>query len=148
MIDSDQAQPSDYSFSDRNKYLTLMLLSASTLVTARILRPSPRGFGTHEQLGLPPCPFFYLTGVPCPSCGLTTSFAHAARLHFYQAFITQPFGLIAFFLAILIIPLSIFLIRRQIAYSDVLHARGADLVMYGLLAIYLMSWIYKIASTP
>src|SRR5262245_53861942 len=30
---------------------------------------------THRQLGLPPCTFFAVTGMPCPSCGMTTSFA-------------------------------------------------------------------------
>jgi hypothetical protein len=30
---------------------------------------------THTQLGLPPCQFFIVTGIPCPSCGMTTSFS-------------------------------------------------------------------------
>jgi hypothetical protein len=39
----------------------------------------PRQMETHLQLGLPPCTFRVLTGVPCPSCGMTTSFALLAR---------------------------------------------------------------------
>ena len=40
---------------------------------------SPRRMATHQQLGLPPCTFFSVTGLPCPSCGMTTSFALLVR---------------------------------------------------------------------
>lgn len=134
-----------YSRNDRITYSLLIALSAITLAIARTLRPSANGYGTHQQLGLPPCAFFKLTSIPCPSCGLTTSFAHAARLHLYQAFITQPFGLVAFGLTVLGIPLCILLMQRQIAWKDAIHARGVDVVLYLLLAAYLLSWVYKIA---
>ncbi|MCS6865971.1 MAG: DUF2752 domain-containing protein [Gemmataceae bacterium] len=39
----------------------------------------PRRMATHTQLGMPPCNFVALTGKPCPSCGMTTSFALLVR---------------------------------------------------------------------
>ncbi len=40
---------------------------------------TPRTMATHTQLGMPPCNFVTLTGKPCPSCGMTTSFALLVR---------------------------------------------------------------------
>ncbi|MBI2346251.1 MAG: DUF2752 domain-containing protein [Deltaproteobacteria bacterium] len=40
------------------------------------LSPSMSGYGTHQALGLPPCLLTALTGITCPSCGLTTSVVH------------------------------------------------------------------------
>jgi hypothetical protein len=36
---------------------------------------SARQMETHTQMGLPPCSFKTMSGLPCPSCGMTTSFA-------------------------------------------------------------------------
>jgi hypothetical protein len=51
----------------------------SLLALAGVLTPDARGFGTHERMGLPPCTFRQLTGYRCPSCGMTTSWAHLVR---------------------------------------------------------------------
>lgn len=40
---------------------------------------TPRTMATHTALGLPPCNFVALSGKPCPSCGMTTSFALLVR---------------------------------------------------------------------
>jgi hypothetical protein len=50
-----------------------------TLIGALVLTPSAAGHGTHQQLGLPPCPTVMLFDRPCPGCGLTTSWT--ALLH-------------------------------------------------------------------
>jgi len=55
------------------------------LITAARLTPSPRGMGTHQQLGLPPCTIVALYGIPCPSCGMTTAWAHLLRGHVVAA---------------------------------------------------------------
>ncbi|WP_146506201.1 DUF2752 domain-containing protein [Rubinisphaera italica] len=52
---------------------------------AYFLEPSPQGFGTHQQLGLPPCSIQFLFGIPCPSCGMTTSFAWFVRGRIFES---------------------------------------------------------------
>ena len=52
---------------------------AGCFVVALCLSPDPRGYGTHQQLGLPPCTFRLMFGCPCPGCGMTTSFVHFVR---------------------------------------------------------------------
>jgi hypothetical protein len=49
------------------------------LAVAACLRPSALGYGTHQQLGLPPCTSVALFGRRCPSCGMTTSWAYLLR---------------------------------------------------------------------
>ena len=62
------------------------------LVLARRLDPDPRGWGTHTQLGLPPCAFMASTGRPCPTCGMTTSFAWFTRGHLVDSWRANPAG--------------------------------------------------------
>ena len=56
---------------------SLFLLAG--FAAAGFVTPDPRGYGTHQQFGLPPCTVRMLSGAPCPSCGTTTSFAHFVR---------------------------------------------------------------------
>lgn len=59
--------------------LALLVAGGTLLVLLAIaawLEPRPEGVGTHEQLGLPPCTMRFLFHLRCPSCGMTTSWAH------------------------------------------------------------------------
>jgi Protein of unknown function (DUF2752) len=40
---------------------------------------TPLKMASHQSLGMPPCRFQEMAGLPCPSCGMTTSFAHLVR---------------------------------------------------------------------
>ena len=134
----------EYSSRDRAQYIALSAMSGVVLTIARVLSPSPNGLGTHQQLGLPPCFFHQWTGIPCPTCGMTTSFAYTVRFHFYEAFVTQPFGMFACVLTVLMIPTSFVLMRRRVPWMKLLTARGSDAVMYLLLALFALAWVYKI----
>lgn len=63
-------------------------------VVAHGLEPDPRGFGTHEQLGLTPCYFQELTGHVCPMCGSTTAWVHLHRGEFAQAAVANLGGML------------------------------------------------------
>lgn len=65
---------------------------ALPLLVAWWLVPDPRGEGTHEQLGLPQCRFRTHFGVRCPTCGMTTAWAHMVRLEVKAALRTNAAG--------------------------------------------------------
>jgi len=64
------------------------------LVTAAWLDPDPTGHGTHRQLGFPPCTFVQLFGVRCPSCGMTTAWAHTMNGNVAAAWRANPGGVL------------------------------------------------------
>ena len=76
--------------------MVLVFIALSVIVVfmiARWLDPDPSGRGTHRQLGLPVCHFYWVTGTPCPTCGMTTAFAWFVRGGFDQSFRANPAGL-------------------------------------------------------
>ncbi len=72
--------------------VVVLVGSLAILAVAWWTKPDPSGYGTHQRLGLPPCGFLYTTGLPCPTCGMTTAFAYAVRGHLLQAVVAQPAG--------------------------------------------------------
>lgn len=125
-------------------YFVYLICLVFLLFLSFQLSPSSEGHGTHRQLGLPPCGFLTVTGYPCPSCGLTTSFTHAARGEVLDSLKTQPFGTILFIAMILAGMLSVAGISRKIAVSYFLDSPLFEKLQVLLLLAFLLSWIYKI----
>lgn len=109
------------------------------------VKPDPRGFGTHEVLGLPPCLPMDRWNLPCPGCGVTTSVALAAHGQVVRSFLNQPFGA----LVALAVPVVF-------VWAWTLHLRGRDLrvelarlpaglVGLGIVAVAALAWLYKFA---
>lgn len=70
----------------------LAIACLAVLSIASWLHPSADGHGTHTQLGLSKCMWVAAFDRPCPTCGMTTSFSHAAEGSWFQAAKTQPMG--------------------------------------------------------
>ena len=73
----------------------------SLLMTAAILRPSTQGYGTHQQLGLPPCSIRMFFGMRCPACGMTTSWSHTMRGQLPSALASNTAGTLLAILALI-----------------------------------------------
>jgi hypothetical protein len=98
------------------------------------------------QLGLPPCNFLRLTHLPCPTCGMTTCFAWAIRLQFRRAFFANPFGVLAFFGTVFLIPAAIVLLCRRISFRRITDHAWFNRAIYASTALLFVSWIFKLAE--
>jgi len=117
---------------------------AVLLFVANHLAPAKEGFGSHQQLGLPPCSLLVIVGYPCPTCGMTTAFSHATRGQLVPAFHAQPAGL---FLA------SATVVAASLALSTMLTGRvwkvnwyrvSPTWVVLGLVLVVIGGWLYKL----
>lgn len=80
------------------------VLLAAGFALATFVSPDPRGFGTHQRFGLPPCSFRLFFSIPCPSCGMTTSFAHFVRGAWVDSARANPAGPMMASVCVLLIP--------------------------------------------
>lgn len=123
-----------------------LAVAIAGLAVGRMLTPDPRGLGTHEALGLPPCTFQYITGFPCPGCGMTTAVSHAAHGHFLVSLRTQPAGFLFAVGLALAIPLMAYAWVRGLPAAAVLpraprHRLGWGVVLFPVL---FLAWGYKL----
>jgi hypothetical protein len=96
---------------------SLLVLLAAMLITvfgvAIYLNPytedgEARRMETHRQLGLPECTFKGMTGKPCPSCGMTTSFALFIRGDLWHSAQANFVGTLLALFCLLLIPWCLF----------------------------------------
>ena len=116
---------------------------AAVLGVARGLEPDPRGFGTHTQLGLWPCGFMATTGRPCPTCGMTTSFAWLTRADLAQAWRANPAGIALAATSLILIPWLLLVSARAKPWPF----RDLEQPLVGLsvavVALTLISWTVR-----
>lgn len=137
------SRPADWmQRSPRLASLGVLAACAAALGIGRLVHPSPAGYGTHQQLFMPPCFFRLTTGLPCPFCGTTTGFAHILRGEFAEAFACNPIALPVFALLVLVVVMSLYGIvtGRPWVPGWVYSARTVRIVF----VIVLIVWVYNL----
>ena len=111
-------------------------------VLARSLEPDSRGFGTHQQLGLPECSIRLLFSRSCPGCGMTTSFSHFVRGEFAAAARANEAGLLLAILCAVLVPWSLSsAVRGRLWFvEDPLRVLAGLTIVLGGIAVALWAW--------
>ncbi|HVJ67925.1 MAG TPA: DUF2752 domain-containing protein [Caulifigura sp.] len=124
--------------------LGLASLFAGLFFVAASVNPDPRGYGTHEQLGLTPCAFREVLKIPCPTCGGTTSFAHFVRGQWRQSFQVNSAAFAFAFLSALLTP-WLALSAASGRLHGVASADWVFIVLVALLALLGLShWLIRL----
>ena len=113
-------------------------------VLAFSLTPISGGYGTHEQLGLPPCSFLARTGWPCPTCGLTTSVALMAHGQVAAAFGAHPFGVVL--AALLAVAMAAGVAELATGRDVLALARPGLWWLVAVGGALMLSWAWKLAA--
>ncbi|WP_428939846.1 DUF2752 domain-containing protein [Fontivita pretiosa] len=116
----------------------------TVLTLAAVLEPDPRGVGTHTALGLQRCQFLYQTGVPCPSCGLTTSFSYLAHGQVLASAWVQPLGTVLAILTAAAVWVWLYIAITGKPALRLLRLIRPAYYLVPLLALALAAWGWKI----
>ena len=133
-----------------------LLLVAGILVAvftlAALLNPyypdgSPRSMETHTTwpLQLPPCSFYKATGLPCPSCGMTSSFALFIRGDILSSLRANCVGTLLAAFCLILIPWSLAsaFLRRPLFLVSVEPVLIRVIVVF--LTVLLLRWAIVLA---
>jgi hypothetical protein len=96
---------------------------------------------THTQLGLPECNFHRLTRLPCPSCGMSTSFALLVRGDLWNSLCANAVGTLLAAFCLVLLPWSVLCAVRGRMY----FIRSVEMTVFRLLLAFvtlmLLRWV-------
>ena len=138
--------PSRASLAERIIQAGVAAVLAAALGLGLVLTPSPTGTGTHQALGLPPCGMLVMTGHPCPTCGVTTSFVLAAHGRFSEALVNQPFGLVLFLAVAAGLLATLATVATGRTWAPLARVSVVTTAAILMVVLVLASWVYKWAT--
>ncbi|MCP4592975.1 MAG: DUF2752 domain-containing protein [bacterium] len=120
------------------------LACVGLLGVAGWLKPDPSGTGTHTQLGVLPCSTMVVWGIPCPTCGMTTAFAHTVRGQWGAALRAQPAGWLAALAVGALAMLSAATVVTGRRWAVNWYRVPPGRVVLGCVVVVLAAWAYRI----
>lgn len=121
---------------------SLFLICGFSLAVA--LKPDPRGYGTHRRLGLPPCTCQAVFDIPCPTCGMTTSFANFVRGRFLDSLSANPAGFLLACVCAIQIPWCWLSIYQRRLYGIEQPERALLWIMGSVLGLSIIQWTFRV----
>lgn len=110
------------------------------------LTPHAIGYGTHTDLGLPACFFRTLTGVPCPSCGLTTSFVYLLHREWLAAWHANASGPLIFCVMMGVMLANFYGVIRPFAWGPIVATRWFHRTILCGIGWMLGTWIIQLVT--
>jgi hypothetical protein len=102
---------------------------------------TPRTMATHRQLGLNECTFYKITGLPCPSCGMTTSFALLMHGDVVNSLRANAVGTLLALFCLALIPWAVasVALKRPVFVRSL--ERSLTVVVMVLLGLMMLRWM-------
>jgi hypothetical protein len=114
------------------------------LAIAAMLKPSPSQLGTHQQLGLPPCTFLAIFGIPCPTCGMTTAWADLMHGELFLAFKANTSGVLLAVLAMTASPWLLISAVRGCWLGWKPNGTATAYISTVIIVISLVQWVFRL----
>ena len=116
----------------------------AVLIIAATLDPSPTGIGSHRKMGLEPCQFEFRTGVPCVTCGMTTSFAHFVRGQILASLYVQPMGMALALTTAMLFWAALYVAATGRPLHRLLRFFPSKVFLIPLFTLTILAWTWKI----
>jgi hypothetical protein len=124
--------------------LMVAAIALTVLLFALSVAPSPGGSGTHERLGFQRCQFLATCGLPCPTCGMTTSYAHFVRGNWLASLYVQPMGFVLAIGTCTVFWAAIYIAITGRPIQRLLRQVPMATLVIALMSIGVLGWGWKI----
>lgn len=125
---------------------TWFLVWAAVTAVGACLTPSASGHGTHQELGLPPCPSVLLFDRPCPGCGLTTCWCALIHGQIGPAFHAHALGPFLYLGFTVVAWVGLYGFLRRIRFNTDTPLLNRGLILFTV--VFLVYGFGRMALTP